>query len=107
MGDFIANNLIKTFPKLEESDDIKNFANSGQIKELISSTNEMINSLKDGDFYNFVSYHFDPLDKTYHMIFRYYSEKYGLDYHDYRILSNGEALIIDDVFVYSSSQKLY
>jgi len=67
---------------------------------------EMINSLKEGDFYNFVSYHFDPLDKTYHMIFRYYSEKYGLDYHDYRVLSNGKELIIDDVFVYSSSQKL-
>jgi len=67
---------------------------------------EMINSLKEGDFYNFVSYHFDPLDKTYHMIFRYYSEKYGLDYHDYRVLSNGKELTIDDVFVYSSSQKL-
>lgn len=67
---------------------------------------EMINSLKEGDFYNFVSYHFDPLDKTYHMIFRYYSEKYGLDYHDYRVLNNGVDLIIDDVFVYSSSQKL-
>jgi len=67
---------------------------------------EMINSLKKGDFYNFVSYHFDPLDKTYHIIFRYYSDKYGLDYHDYRILNNGNDLIIDDVFVYSSSQKL-
>ena len=75
-------------------------------KKITSFPIEMINSLKEGDFYNFVSYHFDPLDKTYHMIFRYYSEKYGLDYHDYRVLSNGEELIIDDVFVYSSSQKL-
>jgi len=74
--------------------------------KITSFPNELINSLKSGDFYNFVSYHFDPVDKTYHLIFRYYSEKYGLDYHDYRILSNGENLIIDDVFVYSSSQKL-
>ena len=76
------------------------------INKITSFPLEMINSLKEGDFYNFVSYHFDPLDKTYHMIYRYYSEKYGLDYHDYRVLSKGEELIIDDVFVYSSSQKL-
>ena len=74
--------------------------------KITSFPNELINSLKNGDFYNFVSYHFDPVDKTYHIIFRYYSEKYGLDYHDYRVLSNGLNLIIDDVFVYSSSQKL-
>jgi len=67
---------------------------------------EMINCLNEGDFYNFVSYHFDPIDKTYHLIFRYYSEKYGLDYHDYRLLSYGTNLIIDDIFVYSTSQKL-
>jgi len=74
--------------------------------KITSFPNELINSIKNGDFYNFVSYHFDPIDKTYHMIFRYYSEKYGIDYHDYRVLSNDESLIIDDVFVYSSSQKL-
>ncbi|PHS09417.1 MAG: hypothetical protein COA88_04330 [Kordia sp.] len=74
--------------------------------KITSFPNELINSLKNGDFYNFVSYNFDPVDKTYHLIFRYYSEKYGLDYHDYRVLSNGKNLIIDDIFVYSSSQKL-
>jgi len=74
--------------------------------KVTSFPNELVNSIKNGDFYNFVSYHFDPIDKTYHLIFRYYSEKYGLDYHDYRVLSNGENLIIDDVFVYSSCQKL-
>lgn len=79
---------------------------SAYATKITSFPNELINSLKNGDFYNFVSYHFDPVDKTYHIIFRYYSEKYGLDYHDYRVLSNGLNLIIDDVFVYSSSQKL-
>jgi len=74
--------------------------------KITSFPNELINSLKNGDFYNFVSYHFDPIDKTYHLIFRYYSEKYGLDYHDYRLLKNDKNLMIDDVFVYSSSQKL-
>jgi len=71
-----------------------------------SFPNELISSLKNGDFYNFVSYHFDPVDKTYHLIFRYYSEKYGLDYHDYRILEQQGKLVVDDIFVYSTSQKL-
>ena len=74
--------------------------------KLTSFPDELINDLKKGDFYNFVSYHFDPLDKTYHLIYRYYSETYGLDYHDYRILTTNDTLIIDDVFIYSSSQKL-
>jgi len=73
---------------------------------ITSFPNELISSLKNGDFYNFVSYHFDPVDKTYHLIFRYYSEKYGLDYHDYRILEQQGELVVDDIFVYSTSQKL-
>lgn len=47
LGEFIINNLIKTFPKIEEYEEIKNFSNVGQIKDLINSTNDMINSLKD------------------------------------------------------------
>lgn len=74
--------------------------------KITSFPNELITDLKNGDFYNFVSYHFDPIDKTYHIVFRYYSEKYGLDYHDYRVLKTNNDLIIDDVFIYSSSQKL-
>ncbi|MGB0896817.1 MAG: tetratricopeptide repeat protein [Flavobacteriaceae bacterium] len=74
--------------------------------KLTSFPNELIANLKNGDFYNFVSYHFDPIDKTYHIVFRYYSEEYGLDYHDYRILNSKDDLIIDDVFIYSSCQKL-
>lgn len=74
--------------------------------KLTSFPKELISNLKSGDFYNFVSYHFDPIDKTYHIVFRYYSETYGLDYHDYRILMSNDNLIIDDVFIYSSSQKL-
>lgn len=76
------------------------------IRKISSFPNELISSLKNGDFYNFVSYHFDPVDKTYHIVFRYYSEQYGLDYHDYRILKTEDSLIVDDVFIYSSSQKL-
>lgn len=68
--------------------------------------NEIILNIKNGDFYNFVSYHFDPIDKTYHIVFRHYAENTGLDYHDYRILQSQNTLVIDDVFIYSTSQKL-
>lgn len=101
------------FPKVVLHDDTnkkltkfnKSFKSDFKTK-LTSFPNELINDLKNGDFYNFVSYHFDPVDKTYHIVFRYYSEQYGLDYHDYRILKTKEDLVIDDVFIYSSSQKL-
>jgi len=83
----------------------KKFKNN-YTNRITSFPNELISSLKNGDFYNFVSYHFDPVDKTYHLIFRYYSEKHGLDYHDYRILEQQGKLIVDDIFVYSTSQKL-
>ena len=76
------------------------------LEKIKSFPNELINALKNGDFYNFVSYNFDPIDKTYHLIFRYYSESFGLDYHDYRLMTNGSELIIDDIFIYTSCQKL-
>jgi hypothetical protein len=71
-----------------------------------SFPNGLINCIKKGDFYNFVSYHFDPLDKTYHLIFRYYSESNGLDYHDYRLVKTSNKIIIDDIYIYSNCQKL-
>jgi len=109
------NNIIldRFYPKIilqdPENKKITKFNKSfkkSYFNKITSFPDELINSLKNGDFYNFVSYHFDPIDKTYHMIFRYYSEKYGLDYHDYRILKKGDNLLVDDIFVYSSSQKL-
>lgn len=101
------------FPKVVLHDDTnkkltkfnKSFKSDFKTK-LTSFPDELINDLKNDDFYNFVSYHFDPVDKTYHIVFRYYSEQYGLDYHDYRILKTKEDLVIDDVFIYSRSQKL-
>lgn len=101
------------FPKVVLHDDNNKKLNkfnksfkSDFLTKLSSFPNELISNLKNGDFYNFVSYHFDPIDKTYHIVFRYYSEQYGLDYHDYRILMSNNDLVIDDVFIYSSSQKL-
>ncbi|MFD0962951.1 tetratricopeptide repeat protein [Pseudofulvibacter geojedonensis] len=80
------------------SSDIKN--------KLASFPKEMITNLNQGDFYNFVSYFYDEIDKTYHLIFRSYSSKTGINYHDYKILSYENKLIIDDVYVYGSNQLL-
>ncbi len=75
-------------------------------KRLQSFPEEISNAVQNGDFYNFVSYHFDERDKTYHLIFRYYTNQYGLDYHDYRILKANTHFYIDDIFVFSTNQKL-
>lgn len=106
-------NLTAFYPKviLSDSENKKltrfNKKFKSQYDERIRSfPKELINKLRSGDFYNFVSYYFDPLDKTYHLIFRYYSESYGIDYHDYRILQADNGFIIDDIFVYTTNQTL-
>lgn len=74
--------------------------------KLASFPKEMIASLQQGDFYNFVSYFFDEIDKTYHLVFRSYSSKTGINYHDYKILELDKKLIIDDIYIYGSNQLL-
>lgn len=67
---------------------------------------EIIDNIQKGDFYNFVSYHYNDLDKSYHLVFRYYTTFAGLDYHDYKITMLDNKLIIDDIFMFGNSQKL-
>ena len=76
------------------------------IKKINSFPQEICNDIKQGDFYNFVSYHFDPINNTYHLIFRYYSQVYGIDYHDYKIVKNNNRINIDDIYIFSLSQKI-
>lgn len=75
-------------------------------KKLASFPEEMITNLQKGDFYNFVSYFYDEIDKTYHLIFRSYSSKTGINYHDYKILEHNNNLVIDDIYIYGSNQLL-
>ncbi len=76
------------------------------IRKINSFPKEICSDIKQGDFYNFVSYHFDPINNTYHLIFRYYSQVYGIDYHDYRIVKNNNTITIDDIYIFSLNQKI-
>ncbi len=76
------------------------------IKKINSFPKEICNDIDHGDFYNFVSYHFDPINKSYHLIFRYYSQVYGIDYHDYKLIKKNNQIIIDDIYIFSLSQKI-
>ena len=73
---------------------------------LQSFPQELISNIQKGEFYNFVSYHFNEVDKSYHLVFRYYTSYAGLDYHDYKISTYKEKLQIDDIFMFGNSQKL-
>lgn len=75
-------------------------------ERLQSFPQELIDNIQKGDFYNFVSYHFNEVDKSYHLVFRYYTSYAGLDYHDYKISRFNDQLKIDDIFIFSNSQKL-
>lgn len=119
----IAHNEIKSFLKELNSDAFypeivlydqnnkpllkfnKKFKKSFQDR-VTSFPQEISDAVQNGGIYNFVSYHFDNFDHTYHLIFRYYTPQYGLDYHDYRILKNKNTFFIDDIFVFSTNQKL-
>ena len=106
-------NLNEFYPKIIINDQSnkklakfnKNFESSYQ-KKIRSFPQNFINEVNQGALYNFVSYYFDQYDGTYYLIFRYYSQQSGLDYHEYRLVEKQGAVVIDDIYVYSTNQKL-
>lgn len=74
--------------------------------KLASFPKEMIKNLKDGNFYNFNSYFYDDIDKTYHILFRSYQHQTGINYHDYKLLKKDGEIVINDVYIYTTNQLL-
>jgi predicted negative regulator of RcsB-dependent stress response len=67
---------------------------------------KLSNSVANGAFYDFISYKYDIIERTYYMLFRFYSEEEGVNYHDYKVsVVNGEYKF-SDIYIYLTGEHL-
>ncbi|PCE62427.1 tetratricopeptide repeat protein [Sediminicola luteus] len=67
---------------------------------------ELITLVNQGAYYDFIGYYYDEEVNTYRLIFRFFSDESGINYHDYE-LSPGKAgdLQVSDIFIYANGQE--
>ncbi|MEM6685712.1 MAG: hypothetical protein AAF617_08000 [Bacteroidota bacterium] len=63
-------------------------------------------AIKNGTSYSIVNYYYHLDEQKYHLLFRMYSEKSGLNYHDYQLSYEDDEFKLQDVFIYATGQYL-
>jgi len=79
--------------------------------EGISSTGKKLsqqitNSIEAGAYYNLINYRYNVEDMAYYFTFRLYSDDIGVNYHDYKVCSDGEHLKFNDIYIYITGEPL-
>ena len=78
----------------------------GILKSTKSFAEQIITAVEHDAFYNFISYRYDEEAETYYVLFRFFDEENGINYHDYRICSNNGELKSYDLYVYLTGEHL-
>lgn len=95
--------------KKEGIDTLDNF-NEGFIKGLGETHNNVaqriVSEIKNGAYYNLINYHYSIIEQAYYFTFRIYSESIGINYHDYKVCSDGNHIMVNDLFVYLTGEHL-
>ena len=67
---------------------------------------KIIDEIEYGAYYNLINYSYNIVEKSYYFTFRMYSEETGINYHDYRVCSDGENIKVNDIYIYLSGEHL-
>ncbi|MEM9920671.1 MAG: hypothetical protein AAF990_21415, partial [Bacteroidota bacterium] len=81
----------------------KGFVRGNAMKEFMG---QVLKNIERGAYYNFVNYYQDDVG-NYYLIFRYFSQSDGINYHEYllEVMPDG-ALAITDIYVYITGEFL-
>ena len=78
---------------------------SGVSEGLQSFPDRIISQYQVGAYYDFVRIRYDEDIKTYYILFRFYSESEGINYHDYSIsVDDNGAVKFSDIYVYLTGE---
>lgn len=78
----------------------------GIVKGLESLPNKILSSVKNGGYYDFISYKYNQEERYYSILLRMFSEETGINYHEYRVSKNGGEFKFNDIYVYTSGEYL-
>ena len=97
---------VKDKMEITKSDDFIEGFLEGANKGLERIPNELIAQYNDDAYYDFVSLRYEILEQTYYMLFRFYSDDEGINYHDYRVCIVDGAIMFSDIYIYLSGEHV-
>jgi hypothetical protein len=98
------NRVLIDYPTIDREDDfIKGYLTGINIA-LKSFPNEIIATVENGAYYDFINYRYDDETQTYYVLFRFYSSESGMNYHDYKILNTNGNLQFSDIYIYLTGE---
>lgn len=78
----------------------------GYVSSFKNLPKKLTESVENGAFYDFISYYYDDYSQSYRMLFRFFAEEEGLNYHDYSLIYKDDKFAIEDLYVYISGESL-
>ncbi len=67
---------------------------------------KIVNEMENGSIYNLINYQYNIVEQAYYFTFRIYSEETGINYHDYKVCSDGENVMVSDIYIYLTGEHL-
>lgn len=67
---------------------------------------EILEKIINGSYYNLINYKYDIQHGTYYFTFRLYSSDTGVNYHDYKVCSDGKILKFSDIYIYLTGEHM-
>lgn len=99
--DFVLNN-----DEIDKDDEyVKGFVN-GLSDGMNTIYNNITKEIENGAYYNLVNYEYNIVERSYYIMFRIYSEETGVNYHDYRVCTDGINIKFNDIYIYLTAEHL-
>lgn len=96
--------IVNYDERIDQNDEFVKGFMMGMEEALNSFPNEIITDVKNGSYYDFISYRYDATNQTYYALFRLYSAEAGMNYHDYRIYKKDGEIQFSDMYIYLSGE---
>jgi len=101
--------FLNTVASHEDIEKTTTFTKS-YLKGIASTGNKLseklVTMIEEGSYYNLINYRYDIIQRAYYFTFRLYSEEAGVNYHDYKVCSDGTTLKFNDIYVYLTGEPL-
>lgn len=101
---FVANVLKDTDADLNDGFTQGFMKGVGDTSEKLAD--KILGEINNGAYYNLINYRYNIIEKAYYFTFRIYSEATGINYHDYKVCTDGETLKVNDIYIYITGEHL-
>lgn len=98
--------LVFIDEKIDTSDSYTKGFMQGLLGATQNLSDKILSEINNGSYYNFINYEYNIVEKAYYITFRIYSEETGINYHEYKLCTDGEDIMINDMYIYLTGEHL-